>query len=91
MQPTRPAQPQRFPRSAREPDKGVASTQTGCSWLPQATGHLRPDAEPHSEHAAPRLAVAVPCSYELPAASTRILAGIVLAAMKSRDRPPEVA
>lgn len=39
-----------------------------------------------------RMEMALPCGYELPVNSTRILADILLAEMRSRDRrPPEVA
>lgn len=37
------------------------------------------------------VSVALPCTFELSTTSTRILAGILLTAIGSEDRPPEVA
>lgn len=59
---------------------------------PEVTGRLPPEPEPPASGTAPRVEMVLPCSYELPVSSTRILASILLAEMRSRDRrPPEAA
>ncbi|CAN5576953.1 hypothetical protein BH23ACT6_BH23ACT6_23380 [soil metagenome] len=70
-------------------DRVQQTIDQGTSVLTSRDGRNRGLQGPRT---APRMEMALPCSYELPVNSTRILAGILLAEMRSRDRrPPEVA
>ena len=69
-----------------DPDLGCR-TQTGHGRI-----HRPVEApEQGSARLTSEVRVDLPWSYTLPATSVRILAGILTAAIRTRDRPPEVA
>lgn len=90
---TKQAVPGGVPRSESAAGTNVDRVhQTSGEGTSGVAGRVGTNPGQHGPWTAPRVEMALPCSYDLPVSSTRILASILLAEMRSRDRrPPEAA